>query len=339
MLVLADSKDQPEQFIKRMRSEGIETQIIQFGGDVDIALLFKIFRFMRKGSFDIVHTHLLHADLYGVLAAWISRVPVIISTRHNDNPFRKHYGIQLMCSLSSLVCNRIICISENVKDFVKQNEFFSLIKLKRIYYGINLCSIPKTSELREKYAWGQEVRILGIVGRLTAQKGHATLLRAMKKVLVRFKNIHLVIIGDGVLRQELKEYAKSEKIDGNIHFEGYKENAIRLMGEFDVFVHPSRWEGFGLVFLEAMASDLPIVATRVGAIPEIIEHGKTGILVEVDDSKALADGICKLLSNPSLARDMGNSGRRRLEENFTLDSMVDATTELYFRLLSKPQPN
>ena len=117
----------------------------------------------------------------------------------------------------------------------------------------------------------------------------------------KFPGVQLVIVGDGDLREELQEYARSLKIDSCTHFLGFREDVLSIMMDFNLFVHPSRWEGFGLVFLEAMTVGVPIIGTNVGAIQEIIDDGRTGILVKVDDSDALAQAICQLLSPPGIS--------------------------------------
>ena len=339
MLVLSDPEDHPEPFIEQMKSSGVYTHLMTISGDFDPGLLFKLKNLFCEEKYDLIHTHLIHADLYGIWAARFAGVKLIVSSRHEASPFRKQYLIRLLSCLSCRQSDCIICISENLKRYTKTIDWLKLTKLRTIYYGLDLNLDSGNSISRKGLSQVKKVPVIGNVARLTEAKGHTTLLQAMPKVLENFPDVKLVIIGDGELREMLKKCQEQLGLTECVEFWGFKNDPVPLMSEFDVFVHPSRWEGFGLVFLEAMASRLPIVATRVGAIPEIVEHGETGILVDVDDSDALAAGICELLNNPSLARDMGNSGRRRLEEKFTLDKMVEETSEVYFSLLSKLPPN
>jgi glycosyltransferase involved in cell wall biosynthesis len=157
----------------------------------------------------------------------------------------------------------------------------------------------------------------------------------MPEVVQQFCTAQLVVVGDGELRRELQGYTQQLGIGPHVHFLRYRCNAAAMMPGFDVFVHPSRWEGFGLVFLEAMAAGLPIVATQQGSIPEIVQHGQTGLLVPVDDVRALAHAVCILLADRNLAQSIGRVGRRRLEEKFTLAAMVERTCAVYARLLSE----
>jgi glycosyltransferase involved in cell wall biosynthesis len=123
--------------------------------------------------------------------------------------------------------------------------------------------------------------------------------------------------------------ASELKLNSHVSFLGYRSDASQLIYDFDIFVHPSRWEGFGLVFLEAMAAGVPIIATRTSAIPEIVEDGETGLLVPVDDEDALSDALSLLLADPPLRKQMGMAGRRRLDEHFSVQKMVERTAQIY----------
>jgi glycosyltransferase involved in cell wall biosynthesis len=157
----------------------------------------------------------------------------------------------------------------------------------------------------------------------------------MPEVVRQFCTAQLVVVGDGEFRRELQGCAQQLEIEPHVNFLGYRCDAAAMMPGFDVFVHPSRWEGFDLVFLEAMAAGLPIVATQLGSIPEIVQHGQTGLLVPVDDVQALAHAVCILLADRHLPQSMGQVGRRRLEENFTFTVMVEHTCAVYARMLSE----
>lgn len=328
--------DSPDLFVKKMTEKGITTEIFElknkhFNPDLIHLLINKI----NQEKYDLVHTHLIHADLYGMIAAKITGVKVIVSTRHNDNLFRRKFPWNLLINFNIKLANHLICISESLKQFTIKYEDTPKDKVTVIHYGFNPKNIQGNCNWRKEFNWDEETKIIGIVARLIEQKGHSTLLKAMSQVLPQFPNTKLVIIGDGILRQSLQEYSEKLGINSQVYFLGYQQNAAEMMGGFDIFIHPSRWEGFGLVFLEAMAANLPIIATNVSAIPEIVEQEKTGLLVPKDDHQALANAICKLLSNPTLAKKMGEKGRKKLEKYFTVDVMAQKTANLYEQLLSK----
>jgi glycosyltransferase involved in cell wall biosynthesis len=328
--------DSPDLFVEKMTEKGIKVEVFKmnnkhFNPDLIPRLINKI----NQEKYDIVHTHLIHADLYGMIAAKMAGVKVIVSTRHNDNLFRRQFPWNLLINFNTKLADNLICISESLKQFTIKYEGTPKDKISVIYYGFNPQNKQFDSSWKKQFNWDEETKIIGIVARLIEQKGHSTLLKAMSQILPQFPNTKLVIIGDGILRQSLEEYSEKLGINSQVNFLGYHQNAAEMMGGFDIFIHPSRWEGFGLVFLEAMAAKLPIIATNVSAIPEIVEQEKTGLLVPKDDDIALANAICQLLSNPDLAKNMGENGRKRLEKYFTVDVMAQKTANLYDQLLNK----
>jgi glycosyltransferase involved in cell wall biosynthesis len=148
-------------------------------------------------------------------------------------------------------------------------------------------------------------------------------------VRARHPDARLIVVGEGTLRGDLERQAARLGLDDGVTFTGWVENGRALIPACDLIVVPSRWEGFGLVTLEAMGYSLPIVASRTSALPEIIQHDKTGLLVPPEDPSALAGAINSLLSNPKRARSFGKAGYRRLGRDFTVDKMVEATLEVY----------
>jgi len=145
----------------------------------------------------------------------------------------------------------------------------------------------------------------------------------------------LKVIGAGELEQELRALAEELNLSHAVEFRGFIVDGRAAMEQFDIFVHPSRWEGFGLVFLEAMAASLPVIATNVSSIPEIVVDGETGLLVDVDDVGELADAIIRLIENPQLAEKMGRMGRKRVQEKFGINEMVEQTCAIYEQVLGE----
>jgi glycosyltransferase involved in cell wall biosynthesis len=175
-----------------------------------------------------------------------------------------------------------------------------------------------------------------MVARLAPQKGHRVLFDALPAIVARVPNVHVRLVGHEELSTvaELREYAEQRGVADRVTFEGFR-SAVDVMADFDVFVLPSLWEGFGLVLLEAMAAGRPVVASAVGPIPEIVVDGVTGLLVPPGDAAALAAAITRLLTDPDLAAAFGRAGRARVEAEFGLDTMVARTQALYEELVEK----
>lgn len=329
MLVLADRNDRPDTFVERMRESGISTEIMPMISDVAPLLLLRLVRFIRTSSCDLVHTHLLHADLYGRLAGRVAGAKVI-STYHCDDPFHLIRGIRHLDRLTALLCSQIICISESVRAFVRNRIGLRADRLSVVSYGLDPDRLCHASEnLRRILGLGDSTILVGIVARLTAQKGHIYLLQAMHEVITQIPSCHLVVIGDGEERQRLQALTISLGIKEHVHFLGYRCDASSLIRELNIFALPSLYEGFGLVVLEAMAAAKPIIATLVSAIPELVADGESGVLVPPRDSKALAQGIVRLATEPFFARKLGQEGRARLERLFTVDKMLQGTVQVY----------
>ena len=164
---------------------------------------------------------------------------------------------------------------------------------------------------------------------MAEQKGLIYGLRAFAQVAARFPHAHYVIAGDGPLRPQLEAEAARLGVAPNVHFLGWRDDARAIMAGLDVLLAPSLWEGFGLVFLEAMALRVPVIATRVSAIPEVVIDGETGWLVPPRDPDATGAALGEALADPSAARLRGANGRRRLAERFSPEVMVERTLALY----------
>ncbi len=330
MLVLAGPGDQPAPFVASMKSRGIDCELIPMRSNLDPLLLLRLLKFMRGNPSKLVHTHLIHADLYGGLASstiGLSR----IASLHNDNPFRRSSLLRPLIRWNRRLFHHLICISHHLAQFAKEVEGVPKERISVVHYGFQPKRPPSSEpNLRSLLHLPEGRPIVGMVARLTTQKGHSTLLREMSK-LIQQSNVlpHLVLVGDGALRSSLEALASQLKLNSHVSFLGYRPDAPQLIYDFDIFVHPSRWEGFGLVFLEAMAAEVPIVATRASAIPEIVEDGETGLLVPVDDGDALSDALSLLLTDTPLRKRMGLAGRRRLEEHFSVQKMAEETAKIY----------
>lgn len=300
----------------------------------DERIVWNLASYMKARRFDIVHTHLIHADLYGTVAAKLAGVPVIISSQHNDDQFRRSRLIIWLNRLLARWQTKIIVISDWVGKFLQEVEGIPAEKITRIHYGLDPKPIEALADqlyLRQQFSIPSDALVIGTIGRLTLQKGQRYLLEAVCLLKSDFPNLRVVIIGDGELRAELEQQAKTLDITDNVIFTGSRiyHETMRLLSGMDIFVFPSLWEGFGLVLLEAMALKKPIVASRVSAIPEIVIDGENGRLVSPGKAEQLAQSITMLLQMPSLFHKMGLSGYQRLLQHFSVETMAAKTISLY----------
>jgi glycosyltransferase involved in cell wall biosynthesis len=279
--------------------------------DVDPRLALRVRRAARGA--DLVHTHLVHADVYGALGA-----RVLVSTKHNDDPFRAGVFRYVERALARRA-SRIIAITHALARFQVERVGLPREKVEVIHYGLDAAPA----------AWGtnppddvpQDAPVLLAVCRLEPQKGVDVAIRAVEEI----PDAHLVVLGDGPQRRELEDLAGDR-----VHLLGRVPDVAAWLRRADVLVHPVRWEGFGLALLEAMLASLPVVATRVSSIPEIVVDGETGLLVRPDDARALATALNRVLDDPG---DYGAAGRARAQEEFSVARMADRTLALYESVL------
>jgi glycosyltransferase involved in cell wall biosynthesis len=180
-------------------------------------------------------------------------------------------------------------------------------------------------------AWGIpiDVPVAGSICRLIAQKGLDTALDAFAGVVGKVPGAHYVIAGDGKLRAELESQVRRLALEKSVHFLGWRSDNHAIYDAIDAFVLPSRWEGFGLVLLEAMGHGLPVIGSTAGAIPEVVVDGETGYLSAAEDVAALGESMERVLGDAGLRKKMGKAGRKRLETVFSVGKMVEETIGFY----------
>jgi glycosyltransferase involved in cell wall biosynthesis len=333
MLVLQDPGRPVTAWCRALR-EGVDTvQTIPVYAHFDPGLTFRLAQQLRAFQPDIVHTHLLHADLYGLTAARRAGVPHAVSSRHNQDAFRRNPLIKWLNRRAMRHAERVIAISASVARFVSEVEGTPPERVVTIYYGLDApVSGPDDRDmtrLRLGLRDGDDPALIGFVGRLVHQKGADLALEAFAKARQRHPRSRLVIVGDGPERRRLEAQAERLALTDSVIFTGWVDDASSLMPAFDMVVAPSRWEGFGLVILEAMGRSLPVIASQAGAFPEIVADEQTGLLVPSESPDALANAMESLLGAPDRAADMGRAGKIRLAESFSVGKMVDATLRVY----------
>ena len=329
-----DAGDDAARFHSALDERGVPWQRVATGFDVSPRLGVSVVRAVRAARPDLLHTHMVHGDVYGSVAANALRLP-FVSSRHNDDryllgPFR-YVDRAFMKRV-----RRLVAISDSVREFLARAGLPE-DRLLTIHYGLDeLPSAP--SELTPKQAGiAPGAPLVLAIGRLIAQKDHDTLLRAFALAREHHPDARLAILGWGILEEETRELvherglAESVVLPGRVEPRAWLERA-------DIFAHSSRWEGFGIVLLEAMLAELPVVATRVSAIPEIVVGGQTGLLVEAGDAEAFAAALTELLDDPSRRTVLGKAGLARARAEFSVARMTRRTIDVYRDALAESSP-
>ena len=320
------------QLVRAFLAAGVPTFELAINMDLDPWLVGRLARLVRSRGAHAVHTHGVHADLYGRLCLQGLDGVLLLQTRHNDDRFRRLWIMRLLNQWLARRCVRIVAISDAVREFVCAVEGIPPRKVERIYYGLDAAPAPQNVvDLRTELGWAG-APLIGFVGRLTGQKGVDVLLNAFAIVHRALPTARLLLIGDGPQRAALAALAGGLQISAAVHFAGWREDARAQMAALNVLAIPSRWEGFGLVTLEAMQAGVAVVASRVSALPEIVLDGETGLLVPAANAAKLAAALLALLQDPQRAMQLGENGRLRAAQLFTVKQMAVQHAALYLSL-------
>jgi glycosyltransferase involved in cell wall biosynthesis len=311
----------------------------------DLRALFVLSRHIRKIEPHIVHTHTSKAGILGRLAAWLSRVPIVIHTPHG-HVFYGHFGrflsklfLQMEKLLGRITHHHIALTPEECNDYLslrvsKPNNttvIHSGVDVHRFIEGAK-----QRTEKREELGIPPDSLIIGYVGWLIPIKGVTYLVSAMAKVLEKHPESMLVLVGKGDEKGEeevkLSKQVENLGIVDNVRFLGWRQDVNEIMGCFDIFVLPSLNEGMGRVLVEAMSACLPIVASRVGGIPDLVKDGKNGLLVPPADASALEKAISALLVDKKKRKRMGAAGKKMCRP-YSVEAMVEQIDDLYRELL------
>ena len=316
---------------RRAREADITTHDFSQRSELSLQAVWRLARILRRRRVDMLHCNTPRPILAGKLAALLSGVSILVASRRVNFPLRSRFSrLKYNCCL-----DRVVTVSESIRQTLVQGGICSE-RVTVIYEGVDLQAIDgdsPTSVLPE----GPGL-VVGIVAHLSPEKGHVTVLKAAARLRERFPDVRYVFVGGGVRRQALQERARTLNVADRVLFTGFREDSDAMMREFDVFCLASLSEGLSSAILAAMARSLPVVATRVGGIPELVAEGRTGLLVPPGRPDKLADALARVLSSASMRRRMREAGRRRVGEHFTLDNKLNQTEQLYLELAGMRVP-
>jgi glycosyltransferase involved in cell wall biosynthesis len=325
-LMLHEHEPGARDFARELTARGIPLDAISLAADVDPVAFVRLVAYLMRARPTILHTHLVHADVYGQLAGVVSGVPIRFSTKHGFNEFRENPGFALGDRAIASLAHAHIAISRGLARYLEDVEGFDGASFEIVHYGIEPDGEPAA------YA-GREPRLL-CVGRLIPIKGHIVLLRAFAEARRSVPDLRLDLAGRGPLEPALRALAKELEVDDAVRFLGYVSPVQRAIEQSAVVVVPSMGEGFGMVALEAMERARPVIAAEIGGLGELVEDGVTGFLVPPAEAEPLAAAIVALAADRPLAAQMGEAGRRRALGRFLQERCTDRTELLYRELLA-----
>lgn len=330
-LVLAT---RPEARIAREAAlRGLSVLTLPMTGRFDAVSIIRLARFLRAERIQIVNTHSGIDSWIGAFAARLAGVPVLVRTRHLRLPLKRNW-----LNFVHYMADRVVSCGESMRRFLVDECGFPESQVVSIPTGIDFeAFVPRRNRdaMRAELGIGTGEMVILMVGIIRGVKRHAIALEACARIASEFPGARLVLAGDGPMRPDMEALAGSLGISERVLFLGHREDVADLMGAADVLLLTSRSEGVPQAVAQAMGLGLPVVATSVGGVPELIEHEKTGLLVPPEDPQAVAQALTRILRDPDSARRLGAAARAHARAEFSLKGMLDKTEALFRALLAQ----
>lgn len=308
---------------------------------------------VKKYEIDVIQTHLLRSLDFLVLSLRFGTNLLVFWTVHNvrfdlreDHLSRnkwslkpKRIGYRWMYRLGARWTDGFIAVSEDVKTAIQEyvggipdhkiTVISNCVDLKRYQRSVDRASI------RRQIGLAKDDRVCAMVATFKKQKGHSVLIEAASPVVLQFPELHILLVGDGELREALLAQTKALGLERHIHFLGFRQDVSDLLAASDFFLLPSLWDGLSMALVEAMASGLAVIATEVSGAKQVVVSGETGLLIPPGDARQLTEAMIQLLSNPEKARSMGMAGKQRVEKYFSARKQANDHIALFTRELSR----
>ena len=311
---------------------GVGVTVLGVRGRADVAKLGRLVRVLKERRIQLLHTHLFHADLAGRMAARRAGVRRLVHTVHVAEARFRPWQF-MWARLARGRCDRIVCVSQAVREHHQRRSRLDASHYQVIHNGIDAAayarSEPRRAQLRDDWGIAPDETLLAFVGRLDRQKNVGMFLEAAGRARRSGRRVRAVLAGDGPERGQVRAFLATGDNRQWARWLGYTEDVPGVLSAADVLVQPSRWEGFGLAAAEAMAAGLPVIGTRVAGLTEVIGQDVTGLLVESEDTVALAEAIGALADDPDRRAQLGRAGPRRVARQFSIEANVAAHESLY----------
>jgi len=311
----------------------------------DFVAFVKLYRLIRRGRYDIIHTHSSKAGVLGRIAAWLAGTPIIVHTLHSlvfhdYQPRwlnRTWWAIKKLCAP---ITDHYISVSRIIAERAIAEGIAPASRFTTIYSGMELDWFLNAKAdalaVRRELGIPADAPVVGKIARLFPLKGHDQLFDAIPAVVAACPRVRFLLIGDGILQEHLRERARAGGFLDNVVFAGLipRERIPEMLSAMDVLVHTSLREGLARVLPQALAMGKPCVSFDLDGAPEVVIPEKTGYLVKAGDSRGLAEAIARLLADPELRRRMGENGRRHVDPAFRAETMAAEIAKVYRQLLS-----
>ncbi|MCP3875287.1 MAG: glycosyltransferase [Desulfobacteraceae bacterium] len=317
-------------FINAIKQTGITVECLRISR-FNPWVIFRFLQLIRRYNAQVFHTHDFLSDIYGIVAAKIAGCFSVCSAHgfvQTSWKIRLYEFVDIKCMP---FFDRVMAGSQAMKRFLIEKGIHS----KRICLVNNAIDLEETKgcgkkcDFRKEYQIDPEEFIVGVVGRLSSEKGHKNFLNVVSQLDPDLPKTRFVIVGDGVEMGSLKKEVRDLGLSGRVLFTGYYHNVNCFLKQCDIFVLPSLRESLPLSLVEAMSFGIPVIATRVGSVPELVGPDESGLIVSPGDKIAMKNAIEKLLTDRKMSHNMGNNGKMKVEQEYSARSMVKKIAEIY----------
>lgn len=316
----------------------LHVPVRRFYGPAGIIQLYRLCRLARQEGVDIIHTFFEKSEVLGWLISRLAGIPRWVTSRR-DLGFKRGDFYRKLFRWTARYCGRCIAVCRAVAEHACAEGSLPLEKIQVIYNGLDFSpyrTVKNTADAKRDLGIPETAPVVGMIANMNFEiKGHDYFLAAAGLILAQVPDTVFVLVGDGPLRRRLEETASRMGVRDKVLFLGTRSDAPAILAAMDVSVLCSTSEGMSNVILESMAAGKPVVATRVGGNPELVDDGVTGLLAPPADAGALAEAALSLLHDPARARIMGNAGRERVVREFTVEAMVRKHEQLYENMMSR----
>ncbi|WP_265945664.1 glycosyltransferase [Dechloromonas sp. A34] len=323
------------RILERAQEAGFTTFAIEMRGAIDLPAMLRLRSVIKRFRADIVNTHSgRDTQLAGMAArSIIGGRPRIVRTRHLALPITSKFSY-------SVLPDHVVTVSKFVENYLVEAGV-PRERITTVSTGVDFARYDRSTiegDLRAELGLPPDALLIGTVAILRKKKGHAETIEAAAQVIERFPGAHFVFAGDGPQTANLERRIAELGLGQRVHMLGLRRDVVNILKSLDVFVLPTHQEALGTAFIEAGAMGLPAVATNVDGVPEVIQDARTGLLVPVGDSRAIAEAICRLLDDPVCRQGMGANAAEFVRRKFSREAMAHGMEALYQRLIDAERP-
>jgi len=323
--------------IEQLRACGISVYTVPIERNGDPRVIWSLRRIIKTIDPDLIHTHDARAAFTASIAALLAGARPLLYHVHLFNPWRARAGImRLLDKVPCRLSSRVVTCSDHLREYLAKAQGMDPEALVSIPNCVDTSKFaprgPVEKTLRRELP--DDVFVLLCCARLTANKGIVYLLRALAGIKAIHPNVHLVLAGDGELRNELSSFAGELGIANNVHFIGFISDVRPVLAQCDAYIQPSLVEGLPISVLEAMSMGKPVIATAISGTPEIVRNGQTGLCVPAADPEALGDAIARVIEHPNARETMAERGKLLVRREYSVNSLRDRLCNLYSELLT-----